>query len=244
MDADPPDNEATGGAPDRASVPDSATLLLRHKTADAMLLEFDLRDYETPLVKAVLEVSDLLDKEPPIRVYNRDCKMRRNLGFFGDPDETYGYFFSGQLAATKPLGPCNKALLDIVNGLFHESHNGVLVNEYEDGEHYISPHRDDELGLAPSGGVLCISYGAERTLVVKEYKGAKDAPMCAARTKSCHALLMAGKDFQKVYTHGVPKEAGAGRRISLTYRTHSKDREEKKYQAYVKAQSRKREREE
>ena len=50
MDVDPPDNEATGGAPDRASVLDSATLLLRHKTADATLFEFDLRAYWDPLV--------------------------------------------------------------------------------------------------------------------------------------------------------------------------------------------------
>ena len=79
-------------------------------------------------------------------------------------------------------------LLATVNDRFNARYNGILVNYYASGDDYISDHRDDELGLDPSVGVLTISYGAERTFRVKEWNHAKNAPTPAyARYHACSA---------------------------------------------------------
>ena len=51
--------------------------------------------------------------------------------------------------------------------------NGVLVNWYENGLHYIGPHSDDERQLAPGAPILSLSLGATRTLRVTYRAGGR-----------------------------------------------------------------------
>ena len=133
---------------------------------------------------------------------------------------------SSPASSPRPTRPPElRLLLATVNDLFNARYNGILVNYYTNGEDYISDHRDDELGLDPSVGVLTISYGAERTFRVKPWNHEKRAPYPAKESlwlsvpaRSCHALLMAGQDFQKELAHGVLPQPGAGGRISFTLR--------------------------
>ena len=92
-------------------------------------------------------------------------------------------------------------------------------------------------------GVLTISYGAERTFRVKPWNHEKRAPYRAKEShwvsepaRSCHALLMAGADFQKALSHGIPPQPGAGGRISFTFRVHDKEKEGALYDAWVRRQ--------
>ena len=119
----------------------------------------------------------------------------------------------------------------------------MLVNEYEDGDSSIADHRDDELGLDNAAGVLSISFGAERKFQIKHWNPAtnapfpkKEKPWCEVPTKSCYALLMAGDDFQRVFSHGIPKQKGVGKRVSLTFRRHDKAREETLYRNWLRKQ--------
>ena len=90
-------------------------------------------------------------------------------------------------------------------------------------------------------GVLTISYGAERTFRVKEWNHAKnwphskkDALWISVPTRSCHALLMAGADFQQNRSRTASRRTpGAGGRISFTFRVHDKEKEEALYDAWV-----------
>lgn len=223
-----------------------AHVLYRHPSADAVLLEYNLRPQKDLIQAAMRSAAPLLDKEPPLpAMYGKPARMRRNLGFFCAPGVSYGYFFSRQLAAAKPITPELAALLEFVNDGFGANYNGILVNEYEDGDHYISAHRDDELGLDNARGVLSISYGAERTFRVQHVDPTTNAPLSNRAapwidvpTRSCHALHMAGADFQRVLAHGVPPQKGAGRRISATFRRHDKAKEEALYASWQRKRAR------
>ena len=219
--------------------------LYKWSSMQAALFEFDLSEHRSLLQRASEVAKPLLKVHPPLgHLYGKPAFMRRNVGFFCEPGASYGYFFSGQLAEANPLPPELRLLLATVNDLFNARYNGILVNYYTNGEDYISDHRDDELGLDPSVGVLTISYGAERKFCVKPWNHEKRAPYPAKESlwlsvpaRSCHALLMAGQDFQKELAHGVPPQPGAGGRISFTLRFHDIDKEEVLYAAWMRRQA-------
>ena len=68
--------------------------------------------------------------------------------------------------------------------------------------------------------------------------GASLATGMAGLSPIVGALLMAGADFQKELSHGVPQQPGAGGRISFTFRVHDKDKEEALYAAWLQRQPR------
>lgn len=162
------------------------------------------------------EVRPQLDQRPEIVVYGKPCRQRRNLGFFSD--SSVGYHYSTYLAASKPLTSALGELLDRVNQLFDASFNGVLVNEYLDGQDCIGRHSDSETGLDRRAGVVVLSVGAARKLRFRRKETGErvlDVP-----TRSDQMLQMAGR-FQQEFTHEVPVEAKVkASRMSFTFRRH------------------------
>lgn len=162
-------------------------------------------------------IDGLLTHHPEVVMYGRVCHMQRSVGFFSD--ESIGYRFSGQLAASQPLFPELKELLQYVNERFDARFNGILVNKYESGEEYISKHSDDESALDPTAGVLVISVGAVRTFRIRN-KGNNNI-VINVPTSVDHILQMCG-DFQKEFTHEIPVEKRVeGARFSFTFRHHT-----------------------
>lgn len=119
-------------------------------------LAFDNKEL---LSECVRDVTNLL----PIKVYGKECRQRRCIGFFSD--ESIGYKYS----SPKPLTKSLKLLLSDINHLFNTNYNGILVNKYKSGEDYISKHSDDEKNLDDSG-VISISYGATRKFRIRDKK--------------------------------------------------------------------------
>lgn len=165
-----PEDEPSGSKPaiesavetsERPKYQAPSCMIWQHPTADATLFEFDLRNIQ-PLIEAALESTDgHLKVHPKILVFGNEAHMRRSVGFFANPKDTYGYFFSRQLfASVMPSQPMQR-LINLVSELLGSEVNGVLVNHYADGSEYISPHSDDESGIGDAG-VFCISVGAER----------------------------------------------------------------------------------
>lgn len=106
--------------------------------------------------------------------------------------------------------------------MFGTSFNGVLLNFYPDGEHYIGPHSDDESALSTGGKVVSLSLGSERTFRIRDKITKKIIKFSGKEisTKSGRLLVMSG-DFQKHYTHEIPKQSKIKYpRISLTFREH------------------------
>lgn len=187
---------------------------------DCSVVCVKLNHLKPEIKRAVGEIILCLMKEPACTVFGKPGKQHRNVGFFAVGDSIVGYRFAGQIAKAQPMGEHMKKLLNLVNEIFGANYNGVLVNEYEDGNHYIGEHSDSEKDLDPLAGVVAISVGAERKFRIrnKETKTKYDF-----KTKHLWALQMKGSEFQKRYTHGIPKQKKIDRpRVSLTFRKHTK----------------------
>jgi alkylated DNA repair dioxygenase AlkB len=162
------------------------------------------------------EIDDLLDFHPAIIVYGKVCHQQRSIGFFSNESE--GYKYSGQMAASKPLTPSVAELLMYINQRFGAEYNGILINKYLSGEEYIGKHSDDERALDPNTGVIACSFGAVRKFRIREKESGK--MMVDVPTENDKILQMCG-DFQKEFTHEIPVEKKVKDvRVSFTFRKH------------------------
>ena len=161
------------------------------------------------------EAIPLLDIRPAIVVYNKECRQNRNVGFFSD--ESKGYKYSNKLAASKPLTPSLKILLEQVNKVTKSNFNGILINQYEDGSQSIGKHSDDESGIGKNG-VVAISSGSARKFRIRCKKTGKIVKDIIMDNLS---VLQMGGDFQKEFTHEIPVEKKVKEgRVSFTFRYH------------------------
>jgi len=163
--------------------------------------------------KCVEETVRLLEK-PSLKLFGKDVRQPRNVGFFSDT--SIGYKNSTTMMAAKPLTDGLKEMLQIVNEMFPMGNfNGVLVNTYQNGLDNIGKHRDNEKLLSPVG-VVSISYGAVRKFRIRDDTGiVMDVP-----TLSGSIMWMQG-DFQKEFTHEIPIEKKVKTsRTSFTFRSH------------------------
>jgi alkylated DNA repair dioxygenase AlkB len=185
------------------------------KTETSFLNVYSFEEYSELIKKCIDEVKDELLVKPPIQLYGKTVHQQRNIGFFSD--KSIGYYYSGQLAKSKPLLPNLAELMQIVNGRFGTDYNGILVNNYKDGTNYIGDHSDDEKTLDKSG-VISISYGAVRKFRIREKLSKKiviDIPTIS------NTLMHMGGDFQKEFMHGIPVEKKVkDERYSFTFRRH------------------------
>ena len=146
--------------------------------------------------------------------------------------QSYGlpYTFSGVMHAALPVPDAVQPFLDWANAQTEylapyggQRFNMALLNWYQDGNHYIGYHSDDERQLvqSPTGDsvVFSVSLGQKRTLSLRPIEKGETLQVKMA---NCSVLVMGGR-CQKTHKHAVPKVAGAkgqklGRRINLTFR--------------------------
>ena len=168
------------------------------------------------LEKCISDIHPQLEERPEIIIFGKTCQQKRNVGFFSD--KSIGYKYSKKMMVSKPLSKSMSELLATLNKEIGADFNGILVNEYMDGNDYISAHSDDEIGL-DTAGVVSISYGAERLFRIRD-KQTKEV-VCNEITTHCSILHMGG-DFQKLYTHEIPiQKKIKEQRISFTFRKHT-----------------------
>jgi len=77
----------------------------------------------------------------------------------------------------------------------------TLVNEYPTGRHYISAHSDDEKQMGTVNDVICWVIGDARKVVFRNKK--KKIVLEVVLSEGLY--IMKGEDFQKLYTHEIPK---------------------------------------
>ena len=156
-----------------------------------------------------------LEARPEIIVYGKICKQHRNVGFFSD--ESIGYNYSKKLMKSKPLSEPMTDLIVAINKMLDTQFNGILVNQYVDGNDSIGAHSDDETGL-DGKGVVSISFGAERIFRIRDKYN--KTIICDELTTHCGILHMGGH-FQKLYTHEIPVQKKIEEsRISFSFRKH------------------------
>ena len=203
----------TGGAPKRNKA--SKGLLTHHiKTAESLLTS-QLFQNRALVDACVADVKDKLQKKPPIFVFGKWRQQPRNVGFFSD--ESVGYEYSRQLMKSQPLSEALKAFLKEINTLYGADFNGILVNEYGDGNDSIGAHSDDEKGLS-SVGVVSLSIGAIRKFRIR-HKVTKKIVIDVPTTP--YTLIHMTGAFQREFTHEIPKQKRiTERRLSFTFRKH------------------------
>lgn len=184
---------------------------------------------------------------PTIKIAGKECRQKRNVGFFCDVVNSYPY--SGTEMPAQKLTPELRQILDFTNKVYGSDFNGFLINSYPDGESSISYHSDSPSNLAkvkfPSGemdAVLTISIGQTRMFnIISKGVNATITPeavqcgitasegtrffpvgevMASIPSGDCCAILMLG-DAQKETKHGILPEPGIKyERISYTLRKH------------------------
>lgn len=146
-----------------------------------------------------------------LKIYGKDVKTPRYIQNYG-----YDYQFSGVKHKSIPTPEILQVFIDWINQQEPSyNYNGMLVNWYENGNHYIGAHSDDEKELVKNAPIYCFSFGEERDFVVtsKETNEKKKYKL------QNNSLLMMCGDCQTYYKHSIPKSKKLlGQRISITVR--------------------------
>ena len=145
-----------------------------------------------------------------IVMFGRRVLQPRLIAWAGE----LGYRYSGQTLEPRAFTTTTGALVDRVVAHTHVPFNHVLVNRYRDGTDSIGLHADDEPELGRDPVVATLSLGATRRFVLKPRRAGEGR----ALDVSHGSLLVMGGTCQRHYVHGVPRQAGVGERVSLTFR--------------------------
>ena len=173
-------------------------------------------NYKELIEKIIEEIQGKLKVKPEIIVFGKVCNQNRNIAFYSN--DSIGYHYSNRLLRSKPLTVNLQMLLNYINEKFNSDFNGILINQYMDGNDYISAHSDDETNLGTIG-VVSLSYGAKRNFRVRNKNTRKI--VANVDTKDNEILVMDG-DFQKEFTHEIPiQKKIKGIRYSFTLRKHT-----------------------
>ena len=146
-----------------------------------------------------------------VLMYGKYVKVPRKQGLYS-PIPNTSYNFSGCTVHALPV----PEVLEPFMAKFGDAYNAVFVNWYQDGKQYISAHADDENDLEPGSDIASISLGDTRTFRIRDKKNKKI--VLDVDLKHGDLFIMGG-DFQKEFTHEVPKRLRSHkRRINLTLR--------------------------
>lgn len=171
-------------------------------------------DEEHALLATLLR--DVPFRQDPIRLFGRTVLQPRLVAWYGDPTARYTY--SGLTLDPLPWLPALAALRPRVEAAAATGFQAVLVNQYRDGADSMGFHADDEPELGPDPVVASLSLGATRRFVLVPKAKSQGAERLALALPG-GSLLVMHAGTQAAYRHGVPKDAHAGRRINLTFRS-------------------------
>lgn len=191
------------------------------KTNKSYLKKFNLINLEECIIdetlinNCVADIKNKLDIKPPVVIWNKQVNQQRDVGFFSN--KSIGYYYSNQLAKSKPMTLNLELLLELINKIFNSNFNGILINRYSTGQEYIGPHSDDEKNLDESG-VIAISYGGERIFRIRNKKTKEIVEDVLMKNLD---IIHMGGNFQKEFTHEVPPtKKFTEPRYSFTFRHH------------------------
>ncbi|MDI1450629.1 alpha-ketoglutarate-dependent dioxygenase AlkB [Polyangium sp. 6x1] len=151
-------------------------------------------------------------RQETIRLFGKTILQPRLSAWHGDPGASYTY--SGLSLAPNPWTPTLSALRARVEAAAGSTFNSVLVNHYRGGDDSMGKHADDEPELGTNPVIASLSLGARRRFVLEPKKGGDKVTL---ELGEGNLLVMAGTT-QHHYRHGVPKQAGRGPRMNLTFR--------------------------
>lgn len=140
-----------------------------------------------------------------------DDRMRaRRTAGFGVP-----YNYSGQHYDAAPIPAPLAAIAELCGAHAGHPFNNCLANLYETGQNTMGFHQDSYDGLIPGSSIAIVSLGAARRLVFRSLDRSHHHEFVLEHGS---VLLMTALT-QRGWSHAVPREEAAGRRVSLTFRS-------------------------
>jgi len=113
-------------------------------------------------------------------------------------------------------------LLDLQNKIrnhFLIDVNSCLINKYNNGGDYITPHKDNSISFGSQPDIIIYSLGCTRDMIIKNDSTDK---IIKFSLKPNSILIMSGAS-QKNFTHEIPKDNSIDIRYSLTFRKYLKN---------------------
>jgi alkylated DNA repair dioxygenase AlkB len=151
------------------------------------------------------------DQKRQVKVWNKVHDMPRWVEVYGR-----SYNFGGVNHEAVPIPEDILPFLEFARDLTGCKYEGVLVNWYEDGNQYISKHRDNEKGLVAGSPIVSITLGhSNRVFRIRDNTG----KIVLDKVLYNKDVFVMGGDFQKEYTHEIPKTKKVDKpRINITFR--------------------------
>ncbi|AKT41553.1 alpha-ketoglutarate-dependent dioxygenase AlkB family protein [Chondromyces crocatus] len=178
-----------------------------------------LHDPWLPSAEAEALLSTLQDtvvwKQEKIRLFGREHFQPRLSAWMGDPGTIYRY--SGLTLQPAPWTPALAGLRERVEATSGVPFNSVLLNYYRSGDDAMGFHADAEPELGQNPVIASVSLGGHRRFVLKPTRDLPDEAPVTLSLGGGSLLVMSGTT-QHFWRHGVPRQAGAGPRINLTFR--------------------------
>ena len=109
-------------------------------------------------------------------------------------------------------------VVDKINKVFDLDFDSTLINYYESGDNYVSPHRDDENIFPELVDIVSLSLGETRKFHI--YPGdSKSNKVIETIVLEDNDLLFIPGEFNNKFRHGIPKEKDKDcYRYSMTFR--------------------------
>lgn len=201
--------------------------------------EIDLPGAEVYYIKNAIdnpnEIFEKLIKEIPwkqeeIIYYGKKYNQPRLSCFIGQSDKPYTY--SGITRIPEPMNETITYLTNVVQKVVniidpdHLPYTSTLGNRYRDGKDYISQHSDSEGDMIENTIIASLSLGQERFFDFYNKETKKKELRITLENGS---LLLMGKNSQKLYTHGIPKQLTKNEeRLNFTWRVMKENNDSKK----------------
>jgi len=117
------------------------------------------------------------------------------------------YTYSGLKHPVESTTPSDiQAIMDVTKELYENTTHKCmcLANYYATGQHSISAHSDDEKQFSEIRDVICWVIGGENRRIIFRNKSTKKIVINLSLWNCVY--IMRGANFQKTYTHEIPKE--------------------------------------
>lgn len=153
-----------------------------------------------------------------LHMFGKRIRSPRRVCWHGDAG--VGYIYSGVDHTADGWLPSLAQLREALSAELGAAFNFVLLNYYRDQNDAMGWHADNEPELGDEPVIASLSFGAERTLLVRP--GMKIAGVRRTSKKlglANGSLLVMRGDSQRAFEHALPKSRlPCGPRLNLTFR--------------------------
>lgn len=141
-------------------------------------------------------------------------RLPRLTANYGERSYDYGKLTFAPVPWT-PLLRELKALAEREGGV---GFNAAIIQQYRDGTDRVNWHADDSPLVGENPVIVSLSFGAARVFECKPKAAPEAMDQRLAVTLAGGDLAIMRGDLQHTHLHRMPRQAGAGPRINITFR--------------------------